>query len=59
MSSDKNGNVVSVDPDGGPNIFVNKIITIDTVDYVVTKINKYTKDSKGILNILVDVIIRT
>ena len=39
LSNDKNGNVVSVDPDGGPNIFVNKI------DYVVTKINKYTKDS--------------
>ena len=59
MSTDKNGTIISVDPDGGPYIGVNKIITINKIDYVVTNINKYEKDSKGVLNILVDVIIKT
>jgi hypothetical protein len=59
MSTDKNGTIISVDPDGGPYIGVNKIITINNIEYIVTNINKYKKDSKGVLNILVDVIIKT
>ena len=55
MSTNKNGEVISVDPDGGPYICINRIITIDKKDYVVTKINKYEK-IKDILHILVDVV---
>ena len=55
ISTNKNGEVVSVDPDGGPYICINKVITINNIDYVVTKINKYEK-IKDVLHILVDVI---
>ena len=43
MSTNKNGDLISVDPDGGPYICVNRVITIDKKDYIVTKINKYKK----------------
>jgi hypothetical protein len=43
MSTNKNGDLISVDPDGGPYICVNKVITIDKKEYIVTKINKYEK----------------
>lgn len=56
MSTNKNGEVISVDPDGGPYICVDRIITIDKKEYIVTKINKYEKDKKDVLNILVDVV---
>lgn len=59
MSTNKNGETLSVDPDGGPYIGVNKIITIDNMEYIVTKINKYNKDTNNVLNILVDVVIKT
>jgi hypothetical protein len=55
MTTNRIGEVISVDPDGGPNIFVDKVITIDDVDYIVTKINKYEKDKKDLLTILVNV----
>ena len=54
MSTNKNGDLISVDPDGGPYICVNRVITIDKKDYIVTKINKYKK-IKNVLHILVDV----
>lgn len=54
ISTNKNGEVISVDPDGGPYICVNKVITIDKKEYIVTKINKYEK-IKNVLHILVDV----
>ena len=56
MSTNKKGEVISVDPDGGPYICVDRIITIDKKEYIVTKINKYEKDKKDVLNILVDVV---
>jgi len=58
MTGGMNSPLISVDPDGGPNIHINKIITIDKIDYVVTNIIKYEKDKKDTLNILVDVIIK-
>jgi hypothetical protein len=58
MTNDNDGSLTSVDPNGGPNIHINKIITIDKIDYVVTKINKYEKYKNSLLNILVDVIIK-
>jgi len=54
MSTNKNGDLISVDPDGGPYICVNRIITINKKEYIVTKINKYEK-IKDVLHILVDV----
>ena len=54
MSTNKNGDLISVDPDGGPYICVNRVITIDKKDYIVTKINKYKK-IKNVLHIVVDV----
>ena len=41
--NNKNGDLISVDPDGGPYICVNRVITIDKKDYIVTNINKYEK----------------
>ena len=58
ISTNKNGDVISVDPDGGPYMCINRVITIDNINYIVTKINKYKK-IKDVLNILVDVIIKT
>ena len=55
MSTNKNGEVISVDPDGGPYICVGRVITIDKKEYIVTKINKYEK-IKYVLHILVDVV---
>ena len=55
MSTNKNGEVISVDPDGGPYICVGRVITIDKKEYIVTKINKYEK-IKDVLHILVDVV---
>ena len=55
----KNDTTISVDPDGGPYICVDRVITIDKIEYIVTKINKYEKDKHNVLNILVDVIIKS
>jgi hypothetical protein len=58
ISINKNGDVISVDPDGGPYMCINRVITINNINYIVTKINKYEK-IKDVLHILVDVIIKT
>jgi hypothetical protein len=57
ISTNKNGDVISIDPDGGPYMCINRVITIDNINYVVTKINKYEK-IKDVLHILVDVIVK-
>jgi len=57
MTMDKDKIVTAVDPDGGPYMCINRIITIDNINYIVTKINKYKK-IKDVLNILVDVIVK-